>query len=98
MAIRALQRHILLTSMNKGGRVDREVFLGFYKTDRGKDIKNQTNNVTKSLERLISSGYMVGYGRRTEQKWFITHIKLTAKGKKQAQKIIMEKQKRLPLK
>lgn len=59
--------------------------------------KTQQNAVTKSLERLIDKGLMIGYGRRTPKKWFIEEVALTPKGRKQARKLLGEQQ-ALPLK
>lgn len=59
--------------------------------------KTQQNAVTKSLERLIDKGLMIGYGRRTPRKWFIEEVALTPKGRKQARKLLGEQQS-LPLK
>jgi hypothetical protein len=52
--------------------------------------------MTKSLERLIDKGLMIGYGRRTPEKWFIDEIRLTDVGKKAARKLLGQQQK-LPL-
>lgn len=58
----------------------------------------QESIITKSLERLIDKELMMGYGRRTPHKWFITHVKLTKKGEKQAEEILKSGQTKLPLK
>ncbi len=92
MHLRALQKHILRSCFLKGRRVERGVFLAFYGPERKDSVKHKTNNITKSIESLISNGLLIGFGKRTEQKWFITHVKLTAKGKKVAQEVVHGKQ------
>ncbi|MFZ5364017.1 MAG: hypothetical protein ACOZAG_00825, partial [Patescibacteria group bacterium] len=47
-------------------------------------MEDRVNIVTKSLERLIDKGFLIGYGMRTPKKWFIKEIKLTAAGKRAA--------------
>lgn len=58
-------------------------------------IRGKVKIVTRSLERLIDRELLIGFGRRTPHKWFIGSIKLTAKGKKIAKKLLGEQ---LPLK
>jgi hypothetical protein len=58
--------------------------------------KDQQNIITKSIERLIEKGYLIGFGRRTPQKWFIVSIALTDMGR-QAGKKFMGEQQPLPL-
>ena len=53
--------------------------------------------ITKSLERLIDKGLMIGYGRRTPEKWFIDEVQLTPAGRRAA-RITLGEQQRLPLK
>ena len=43
--------------------------------------------ITKSLERLIDKGLLVGYGVRTPEKWFIKEIRLTPLGRRVAKKL-----------
>jgi len=67
------------------------------KTTAGKQKKkpkkeDQANIITKSLERLIGKGFLIGYGVRTPKKWFIKKIKLTAAGRKMAKKLQGEQQ------
>lgn len=53
-------------------------------------------SVTSSLERLIDRGLMIGFGRRTPQKWFIERVKLTPVGRRTA-RALLGTQQRLPL-
>jgi len=55
----------------------------------------QQNAITKSLERLVDRGYMVGFGRRTPKKWYIVEVKLTAKGKSKGRSLLGQQQ-RIP--
>ncbi|TAN32631.1 hypothetical protein EPN28_03865 [Patescibacteria group bacterium] len=71
----------------KGAKVDRKVF------DKLRPVKI----VTKSLERLIDRGDLVGYGVRTPKKWFIKEVKATRQGLKDWVKFMASRQKRLPL-
>ena len=94
----SLQKYILLRCYEEGGRIDRKIFREFYKTPEQKALpKYHESIITKSLESLIDRELMVGFGKRTAHKWFITHVKLTKKGKKQAEKVLNENQERLPL-
>ncbi len=53
----------------------------------------QTNIITKSIERLIDREVLVGYGRRTPHKWFIEEVRLTPKGVRETKKLINQQQK-----
>lgn len=57
--------------------------------------EDQQNAITKSLERLIDRGYMVGLGRRTPKKWYIVEVKLTAKGRRKGRTLLGQQQ-RIP--
>jgi len=87
-----------LRCYEKGGRIDRKIFREFYKTPEQKALpKYQESIITKSLESLIDRELMIGFGKRTPHKWFITHVKLTKKGKKRTEEVLRESQKKLPL-
>ena len=55
-----------------------------------------TNDITKSVERLIERELIIGFGKKTARKWFITQVSLTPKGKRTA-KTLFGKQQKLPL-
>lgn len=98
MRFSPLQRFILLQSFtSRRPRYPRQDFRLFY-ADLPKPPKpaDQQNSITKSLERLIDRGLLVGYGRRTPEKWFIDEVRLTPTGRAQAKKLLGEQQ-RLPL-
>lgn len=91
MKLSKLQKYILANS-NNGRKVNRKKFDKFY-SEKGKaKVKDVTKIITKSLERLIDKGLMVGFGERTQFKWFIKEIQLTRKGKKLAKKFLGEQQ------
>lgn len=101
MRLSPLQRYILqmcfaprLRSGNKG--VGRAIFNKFYE---GKEVKKKdiVDAITKTLERLIDKGLMVGLGVRTPKKWYIKEVRLTPLGRRLAKKLQGEQQK-LPLK
>jgi hypothetical protein len=79
-------------------KFSRGKILHFYdKQKRLPKLEDRVNIVTKSLERLIDKGFLVGYGVRTPKKWFIKEIKLTVAGRKMA-KSLQGKQAPLPFK
>jgi hypothetical protein len=70
--------------------------LAFYK-DKGVKKEDRVNIITKSLERLIDNGLLVGYGVRTPKKWFIKSVKLTTLGRKKWSAWLASGQAKLPL-
>lgn len=77
----------------------RILFRRFYgKQSKKTKEKYQESTITKSLEHLIDRELMIGYGKRTPHKWFITYVKLSKKGAKISQILLKEKQIKLPLK
>ena len=99
MKFSLLQKFILMQSLLQGGKIERSAFRRFYgkQTKKTKE-KYQENIITKSLEHLIDRELMIGYGRRTPHKWFVTQVSLTKKGAKIGQNLLEEKQIKLPLK
>jgi hypothetical protein len=96
MRLSALQKYILRESYGAAKRrVRRKGFTKFYKTPTPAHVMVDT--ITKSLERLIEKGLMIGYGRRTSEKWFIDEVVLTPLGRRTAKALLGEQQK-LPLK
>lgn len=102
----SLQRFILLKVLERGEKTGRDVFRDFYRTKNpaprgvhgGAKEKYQEEIITKSLMSLIDRELMIGYGRRTPHKWFVTHARLTKLGVKKAVEILEQKQIKLPLK
>lgn len=93
MTFSSLQQHIIKICYGRD-KVDRKIFANFY---GGKNIKEiaRTKIITKSLERLIDKGLMVGYGVRTPKKWFIKEVRITKQGKKIWEKWLNRKQRKL---
>ncbi len=88
MKLSALQRYILLSGYGEKEKFSRGGLLKFYDKQKRKPKKeDQVNIITKSLERLIEKGFMVGYGVRTPKKWFIKEIKLTAVGQRMGKRL-----------
>ncbi len=90
-----LQKAILRTCYPLRGWVARQRFheLGRKEATRAKDVGDV---VTKALERLVDRGFLVGYGIRTKEKWFIKDVRLTPAGRRVARKVAGEQQ-ALPL-
>lgn len=107
MKLSHLQKFILVRSLLQGGKIERNLFRQFYGNQakpssftqcKPAKEKYQESIITKSLEHLIDRELLIGYGRRTPHKWFVTHVKLTQKGAKISQILLEEKQIKLPLK
>jgi len=98
MKLSKLQKYILRTSsQNSKTKMSRDIFYKFYDSEKKVPAKKiQANIVTKSIERLIDKGLLIGFGEKTQYKLFITHIQLTTLGKKTAQ-TLFGKQSKLPL-
>jgi hypothetical protein len=85
MKLSHLQKYILGLGYAEKGKFGRGKILRFYeKQKRPPKMEGRVNIVTKSLERLIDKGFLIGYGVRTPKKWFIKEIKLTAAGRRAA--------------
>ncbi len=99
MRLSALQKYIIAQCyVSRRTRFPRATLLAFYNGQKPQPKHlDQQNSITKSLERLIDKGLLVGYGRRTPRKWFIDEIKLMPKGRAQAKRLQGEQQ-RLPFK
>lgn len=99
MKLSTLQKFILVQSLLQGGKIERSLFHKFYSQQNKKTKEQyQENIITKSLEHLIDRELMMGYGKRTPHKWFVTYVSLTKKGAKISQNLLEEKQIKLPLK
>lgn len=96
MKLSSLQQFILLKVLERGSKVERKNFRSFYK-DRNTKEKYQEEIITKSLMSLIDRELLIGYGKRTPHKWFVTHVRLTRRGIRKAIEILESKQRKLPL-
>ena len=87
MRLSALQRYILRECyQSPKGRISRQIFTKFY--TKHEPPQSVTDSITQSLERLINNGLMIGYGRRTPDKWFIEEVRLTPAGRRAAKKTL----------
>ena len=98
MRLSGLQRYILLQCLgSRRAHFLREELDQYYESaGHSPKSEDRQSSITKSLERLIDKGLLVGYGRRTPEKWFIDEIKLMPKGRRVAKKLLGEQQ-QLPL-
>jgi len=97
MTLSKLQKYILKTTLqNNKLRVSRIILEKFYaNTKKPPNQKIRANIITKSIERLIAKGLLVGFGEKTQHKLFITQVRLTQQGKKEAQ-LLFGRQAKLP--
>lgn len=96
MTLSNLQKYILKETLSDNKKVNRQRFIKFYdKYQQHVHSNLRVKIITKSLERLIDRGYLIGYGERTRCKWFITDVRLTVRGSQQA-KILLGVQDQLP--
>ena len=94
MRLSVLQKYILRQCYFEKKRLNRNKLVKFYNNQKKKPTKdNQVNIITKSSERLIKKGLLVGYGMRTPEKWFIKEVRLTRKGNKVARELLGKQQK-----
>lgn len=91
-----LQRFILETAFVRSGKVPRRLFDGFYAKDSRVLPTLRVKIITKTMERLIEKGFLVGYGIRTAEKWYIKDVRLTPEGRRLAKRFAGEQQ-HLPL-
>lgn len=89
MKLSSLQKYILKqVFFSKRAKVNRSSFEAFYDNKKSAPApKIRTNIITKSIERLIDKGLLVGFGEKTQYKLFINQVKFTPRGKKNTQKL-----------
>ncbi|MFA5358841.1 MAG: hypothetical protein WC310_03410 [Patescibacteria group bacterium] len=94
MQLSALQKYILQQCCYEKNKLNRSKLLSFYGRGSKSPKKNdQINIITKSIERLIGRGLLVGFGVRTTEKWFIKETKVTPKGRKLGRKLLGQQMK-----
>jgi len=98
MRLSALQKYTLTQCYQaRQQKLSRRVIDRYYQKQAETDPTDDMQSIiTRSVERLIDKELLIGYGRRTAQKWFIDEIKLTARGRRLA-KTLLGQQQRLPL-
>lgn len=103
MRLSLLQKYILMECLTADEKILRGKFREYYLPSRqaGKNEKNkpklkdQADIVNKSINKLIDKGLLVGFGKRTAEKWFFTFVKLTPQGKRKAMEIFKSRQQKL---
>jgi len=97
MKLSVLQKFILLEAYGRK-KVDRKLFNRFYLNKKSAPKgRAAVKIITKSLERLIDKGMIVGFGELTKHKWYISEVRLTPVGQRQTKKLMGE-QASLPFK
>ena len=85
MYLSALQKYVLTTCWGKKGRVSKKAFEGFYARRKPRPAKAHIPGIiTKSLERLTERGLINAHGTKTQEKWIIQSVSLTARGRRAA--------------
>ncbi len=99
MYLSKLQQYILLELyFSRRKKYPKNDLKSYYQRQNKKlKEKNKQSIITRSIERLIKKGLLVGYGERTPEKWYIQEIKLTKKGK-EVVKELLKNYGRLPFK
>ena len=90
MRLSTLQKMILLQCLDLRGRLQKILLEQWYAQlgkEREMSEHDAQTTVTKSLERLIDNGLLIGHGVRTEHKWFIHEVRLTPQGRRIAKKL-----------
>ncbi|RJR32011.1 hypothetical protein C4569_00630 [Candidatus Parcubacteria bacterium] len=97
MKLSNLQKYILKQSyFSRSKKINRHLFLNYYKDKKKISEKDKINSITKSLDRLIEKDLIFGFGEKTAHKFYIQEIKLTPKGRLTARNLA-GKQQKLPL-
>ncbi|MFH0853457.1 MAG: hypothetical protein V1853_03555 [bacterium] len=98
MRLSSLQKYILVEIESAHlKKYHRKELVAFYSKRPAKQRPEEIQDViTKSIERLIDKGLLIGYGHRTTKKWFIEELRPTPLGRKTA-KQLMSQQQSLPL-
>ena len=92
MKLSSLQIYILRKCYENKGQIPKRILFDFYQGKKKKPSKDDMLNIiTKSADRLIKKEFLVGYGRKTAQKWFIEKVRLTPKGRKAIKELLRSK-------
>lgn len=99
MALSGLQRYILKqAAASPQQTLRRQAIVHFYDDVSPRPKPHDLANIIgRSLDRLVVKELVVGYGRKTAQKWYIERITLTPKGRGAARRLLGVQQ-ALPLK
>ena len=94
MILSALQKFILKESFGEKKYLLVKGYLKFYQNQRKVSARSeQVKIISKSIDRLINKGLLVGFEEKTKEKWFIKEVKLTAVGQRLAKKLTGEQTK-----
>ena len=100
MRLSKLQKYILnqcYLSKNKA-KLKADFYSFYSKKELEKNQRNITDVIHRSLESMVAKDFLIAYGKKTSQKWFIQKVKLTSEGKRVAKEIIKQRQRKLPIK
>lgn len=98
MSLSGLQKYILKTCYGQKKLLVKARFEKYYSGVNKVPVKSeQIKIISRSIDRLINKGYLVGYGEKTQYKWFIYEVKLTSVGRRTSKKLQGE-QIKLPFK
>lgn len=95
MLLSSLQKYILKEALARGLLSKRQIERYYEHTQEKPSEQDIQTIITKSVERLIFKELIVGFGKKTAQKWFVKEIRLTRKGRKIARELL-GKQQQLP--
>ena len=99
MRLSNLQTYILKKCHEQRGQIPKKVLFSFYSDKKSKpSAEDMQNIITKSVDRLIKKELLVGFGKKTAQKWFVEKVKITAAGKKYIKEALKKRQQKLPIK
>lgn len=88
MKLSTLQKFILRSCYGIKGKVARVKFQKFYESQKNPPIKEeQIKIISRSIDRLINRGLLIGWGEKTQYKWFIKEVQLTPTGRRLAKKL-----------
>ena len=96
MRLSRLQKYILEKSYNFKASLPVEFYDFYRKNTTSKKIIQDI--IHKSLDSLVAGDMLTAIGKKTSKKWFIYKVKLTNLGKKTANLIIKNRQRKLPIK
>lgn len=85
-----LQQYILRQLLRKGSLHPRFLKQFYQSLSKKPSSEDQLTSIARSIDRLIERGYVVGWGKKTKEKWFVEKVKLTPQGLLYAKKIRLQ--------
>jgi len=102
MRLSKLQKFILEKCYNFRASLPAEFYDFYLYAKAGKKSATRKKIIQdiihKSLDSLVAGEMLIALGKKTAKKWYIHKIKLTNLGKKTANLIIKNRQRKLPIK